>query len=162
MNKMLLLFALFIQLFVFCHKDQSSSDPEMDRILTEMLKLSHENVVIANKELTIETYLWRDFMPVVVEPDGSPLMGSIRFIGQSGDILLNTISISKVYVVNNQKIWICDSFETRITENNVFEVIVSKGPKWEPDINVDVICEFKNQGQSYRLITKSQKINATY
>jgi hypothetical protein len=161
MNRILLLLAVFLQLFVFCHKDQSVIDPEINRVSAEMLKLSPENVVIAGEKLTLETYLWRDFMPGIGK-DGSPMMGSIKFIGQSGDILLNTLSISKVYVVNAQKVCTFDSFETRIIEHNVFEVVVREGPEWDTYIEVDVICEFKNQGQLYRLITKSQKIKATY
>ena len=120
-----------------------------------------EKIVIAGKELTLSIYLWRDFMPDT-EENGSPLMGSIRFIGQSGNNLLNTVSISKVFVVNNRVKWVCRSFEKRIIGNDVLEIVFGNGPKWEPGINVDVVCEFKYQGRLLRHRSKSQRINQTH
>ena len=132
-----------------------------EQLTVEQLKSTPENIVVSDKKLMLETYLWRDFMPDS-EPNGTPLMGVIRFIGENGDILSNTISISKIYVIDNDKIWTCDIFETNITYNNLLEVVFRNGPKWGPGINVDVICEFENHVQLYRIMAKSQKIHATY
>jgi len=169
MNRLLFLLVFFLHLFVSCSIVLENSDMESENLvvndqgLADLLKSSPENVEIRGNKLYLDTYLWRDFMPGAWSGNnGSPLMGSIRFVGQSGDILSNTISISKVYVVNNNKIWACGSFEKRIIENNVFEVVVRNGPEWGPDIHVDVICEFRNVGESFRLKSKTQNINATY
>ena len=153
-------------IFVGCGKmttDNIIDDPQIviDRVFANQLKTSPEKIVVAGKELKLSTYFWRDFMPVA-EENGSPLMGSISFIGQSGNILLNSVSISKVYVINNHQIWVSDPYETRIIGADVFEVIVRNGPKWGPGINIDVICEFVYQGKSFRLMSKSQKINQTF
>jgi len=167
MDRKFLFLVLFLQLLVLCNngwKNREVKDENMvvtNRILANQLKSSPEKIVIAGKELTLDTHLWSDFMPIAEENE-NPLTGVIKFMGQSGDVLSNTISISKVYVVNNNEIWMCDFFETRIIEPDVFEVVVSKESNWETDIDVDVICEFKDKAQSYRLMTKSQKINVIH
>ena len=140
--------------------NESDTGIVTDKFFANQLKSSPERIVVAGAELKLSVYFWRDFMPVA-EENGSPLIGSIRYIGQSGNSLLNSVSISKVYVINGNQIWICDPYETRIIDNDVFEVIVRNGPKWGPGINVDVVCEFTNQGKSFRLICRAQRINRT-
>ena len=163
MNKSLFLLVIFLQLLVSCNKNDMENKNEVvtDQNVANMLKSSPEEIAIAGKKLCIETYLWRDFMPEV-EPDGKPLMACIKFVGESGDVLSKTISLSKVYVVNNDVIWTCDTFEINIFENDVLEVVIRGGPTWEPDTYVDVICEFAYLKRSYKLMAKMQKINATY
>lgn len=167
MDRKLLILVLVLQLLVLCNNSREHREMKEDNlvvtnwILSNQLKSSPEKIVIAGKGLTLDTYLCRDLLPVTEENESS-LTGVIKFMGQSGDILSNTISISKVYIVNNNEIWMCDSFETRIISPDVFEVVVKKESKWESGIDVDVICEFKDNGQSYRLMTKSQKINVIY
>jgi len=164
---MLFVFVLFLNLFVSFNKGRENSDMEnanrvsTNRVLANLLKISPENIVITGNELMLDTYLWRDFMPGVEENE-SRLIGVIKFKGQSGFILSNAISISKVYVINNNEMWVCDTFETRVIEPDLFEIVVKDGPKWEPGINVDAICEFKNEEQSFRLMAKSQKIDVIY
>ena len=165
MNKSSFLLVLFLCYFVSCAEDQKNIDVESlvvtDLAFANQIKSSPEQIVIGSGRLTLYTYFWRDFMPST-EENGSPLMGVIRFEGQTGAILSNTISLSKLYVVNDNNIWICDVFETRIVDNDIWEAVFRNGPKWEPGIDVDVICEFESLGQSYRLMAKSQTINATY
>jgi len=167
MDRKFLFLVLFLQLLVLCNNGWKNRDVKdetlvvSDWILANQLKSSPEKIMIAGKGLTLDTYLWSDFMPIA-EGNENPLTGVIKFMGQSGDVLSNTISISKVYVVNNNEIWMCDSFETRIIEPDVFEVVVKKESNWDSGIDVDIICEFKDKAQSYRLMTKSQKINVTY
>ena len=167
MDKKILIFVLLLQLLVLCNNSWEHRDTKDENlvvtnwILANQLKSSPEKIVIAGKGLTLDTYMCRDLLPAAEENESS-LTGVIKFMGQSGDILSNTISISKVYVVNNNEILMCDSFETRIIESDVLEVVVRNESKWESDIDVDVICEFKDNGQPYRLMTKSQKINIIY
>ena len=160
--------------FYSCNKNNSEdifetasySPPHVvvDQALANELKSNPEEIIIDGKELTLETFLARDFMPFG-PVDGKPLICLIWFLGQEGGILSETISISKVYVVNKHEVWICDSFVAGVNgtiENpgqNRFEVDVWDGPKWGPNIDVDVICEFSSHlGQSFKLMAKSQQI----
>jgi len=169
MNRSLFLFVVFLQLFVSCNKSSESSDIESeclvvyDRNLANQLKSSPENVVINGNRYNLFTYLWRDFMPGAAGPDGSPLMCVIKIKGHNGgNILHNTTSLSRIYVINNHQIWISDTFDTHIFNDDNWEVVIRNGPKWGPNATVDVICEFKNSGKTYRLMSKSQIINVTY
>ena len=165
MNKSSFLLVFFLCFIVSCAEEQKNKNTESlvvtDSVFANQIKSSPEQIAIENSRLTLYTYFWRDFMPGV-EENGSHLMGVIQFEGQTGAILSNSISLSKLYVINGSDIWICDVFETRIGYNDIWETVVRNGPKWGPGIDVDVICEFESLGQSYRLMAKSQTINATY
>jgi len=167
MNRMMFLLVFFLQPLVSCNKGLENGSLEseisvvIDGNLADQLRSSPKNVVINSNNLSLDTYLWRDFMPPA-EENGSPLMCVIKFIGQTNSVLFNSVSLSKLYVVNHNKIWISDTFETHIFHEDNWEVVIRNGPKWEPGIYVDVICEFMSQGQSFKLIAKSQMINATH
>ena len=38
--------------------------------------------------------------------------------------------------------------------------VVREGPKWAPDIKVNVVCEFENKGKMYRVLAPYQEIHA--
>ena len=166
MYRSIVLLILFSQFLVSCTEKQEDDDMNnenkvvTDQNLIKMLRSSPDQITLNGKNLSIETYFWRDFMPGSNNPDGSPLMGSIKFVGENADVLSKTISVSKVYVVNNDMTWVCKALEIR--NENVLEAVVRGGPKWEPGIHVDVISEFTILKKSYRLIAKSQTIHVTY
>ena len=173
MNRSLFILIVFLQLFISCNKSSEGSDDidvdtknecliVDDRILADQLKSNPENVVINGNRYTLYSYLWRDFMPVV-ESNGTPLMCVVRIIGDNErTILHDATSLSKIYVVYGHQVWISDKFEVHIFQDNKWDVVIRNGPKWGPNVVVDVICEFNNIGKSYTLISKSQKINAVY
>ena len=168
MNRLLFLLVVFLQLCVSCNKSGESSDIEsvfpavLDQKLAKQLKSSPENIVINGDRYTLYAYLWRDFMPVA-EPNGSSLMCVINITKPNGrSVLHSTTSLSKIYVVYGHQIWINDDFDTHLFSDDNWEVVIRNGPKWGPNVVVDVICEFTNEGKSYQLISKSQTINATH
>ena len=168
MNRPFFILVVFLQLFVSCNKNLKNGDIESepqvvyDQNLVNQLKSSPENIVIDGNRYTLLTYLWRDFMPIA-EPDGSPLMCVIKIKeNNGGTILHNTTTLSKVYVVYNHQVWISDTFETHLFYDDDWEVVFRNGPKWGPNVIVDVICEFENTGKSYKLMSGFQEIKATY
>ena len=167
MNRLLFFGVVILQLFVSCNKDGECSGIESeypvvsDRNLANQLKSSPENVVINGNRYTLYTYLWRDFMPSSEPNTGLMCVVNIKR-PDSGSILHNTTSLSKIYVVYNHQIWISDDFDTHLFRDDNWEVVIRNGPKWDTNIVVDVICEFNHAGKSYRLISKSQKINVTH
>ena len=170
MNRSLFLLVVFLQLFVSCNKSEESSNMKSkfsvvsDRKLVKQLKSSPENVVINGDRYTLYTYLWRDFMPGAYEgSNGSPLMCVINITKPNGgSILHSTTSLSKIYVIYGHQIWISDDFDTHLFSDDNWEVVIRNGPKWGPNVAVDVVCEFRNAGKSYRLMFKSQTIKATH
>jgi len=167
MNRLLFFGVVFLQLFVSCNKGGESSGIESeypvvsDRNLARQLKSSPEIVVINGNRYTLDTYLWRDFMPSAGPDYGLMCVVNIKK-SDGGSILHNTTSLSKIYVVYNHQIWISDDFDKHLFRDDNWEVVIRNGPKWEPNVVVDVVCEFNHKGKSYRLISKTQTINATH
>ena len=169
MKRSLFILVVFLQLFVSCNKSsEDNGDMESEYLvvndfnLANQLKSCPENVAINGNKYTLFTYLWRDFMPSS-EPNGGSLMCVIKITGHNEEnILYNPTSLSKIYVVYNHQIWISDTFEAHIFHDDDWEVVIRNGPKWGPNVAVDVICEFNNTGESYKLISKSQIINAIH
>lgn len=164
MNRSVYLWILLVQIFVSCSKNRETTDPLVvnDPVFADQLKSAPEKIAAAGNEWTLDAYLWRDFMPVTHDSGGSPLMCVIKFMGQSGCIPHNTISLSKIYVIYNDQTWINDTFIKNIISEDDWNIVVRDGPKWEINTVVDVIAEFDVQGQQYRLMSKSQRINATH
>lgn len=149
-------------IFTSCGKTEETTqagnvvyDPEM---AADLLK-SPTNVLTDNKIIKNSNYLWRDFMPIS-EENGSSLrcVSTLRNSDSSG--ISQTLKLKKLYVINENEIWIAE-----FSEINTYEKYISgfagNGPKWGPHIAVDVVCEFENSGNLYRIKSASEWINRT-
>lgn len=112
---------------------------------------SPESIIYQGYNLTLEIYLWRDFMPPV-EPGGSPLVASIKIVAQNGSEFPSTIEAPKMWVFNNDSIWetqLMNQFEERVEENKLIKIAYG-GPKWETGIHVDVVVKLRtSEGKLY-------------
>ncbi len=156
---------LFISLAIVvglcsCKKEVVDGNIKTNSKLASELKSSPEAIMIGNNNLILETYLWRDFMPVA-EVGGSKLLCVNKLTDIDSLAILNTISLKKQYVINGDEIWMADY--TAVTNNppHILQGSTQNGPKWGPDIYVDVVCEFEHAGTTYRIIAKSQMIYKT-
>lgn len=162
MKSYLMFLALMVTCLYSCEKEETKgAEIKNDPALAAELKASPEAIVIGNNSLLLETYLWRDFMPDG-NTGGSALFSVNKLTGDVGAAIPESISLKKQYVIKGDEIWISDYSEVRNSPANVLEGVVRDGPEWGPDINVDVVCEFEREGQTFRILAKSQKIHATY
>jgi hypothetical protein len=146
--------------FFSCKKEKVVGKIKTDPEFASELKSSPENIVIGNNTLVLATYLWRDFMPIA-EENGSPMI-CINFLTEKDSLTItHSIDLKKQYVVNGNEVWTADYSEVKKSSDFIIEGLVREGPKWGPNINVDVICEFETSGSTYRVLAKSQEINKT-
>ncbi len=125
------------------------------------LRASPEKLLIGNNTLVLSTYLWRDFMPIA-EENGSKMI-CINHLTEVDSIpILSTIKLKKQFVIKGNEIWKANYGEVNNYGTYKLEGVVRNGPKWGPDIEVDVVCEFENSGVTYRILAKSQLIDKTF
>lgn len=143
-----------------CGKEKIEGKIRNDAKFAAELRLSPENIAIGNNNLILATYLYRDFMPIA-EENGSKMICINKLTEVDSIPILGTIILKKQYLIRDNEIWTADYIEIR--KNTVFitEGVVRDGPKWGPNIEVDVVCEFENSGTIYRILAKSQLIKKT-
>ncbi len=148
-----------------CEKEESEGRVKNDPEFAQELMSSPETVTIGNNNLVLETYIWRDFMPVRGGNDGdgngSGMFCVSKLTEVDGAPILSTIELIKHYVIKGDEIWTADYVEVRKDRDHILEGVVKEGPKWGPDIEVDVVIEFENSGTTYRILAASQRIGRT-
>jgi len=128
----------------------------------QVLLSSPESWTSGSLHFTISAFLWRDFMPVsVLEAEGSSLYASITLTESNQSPIPADLVWEKVYLVNGDKLWEAEFFDTVYQESWQLEGSASNGPKWGPDINVDVIGEGVYKGERFRILLKNQPIIKT-
>ena len=144
-----------------CKKDKVDVNVQTDTALADSLRLSPAAVQIGNDSLFFSTYVWRDFMPMIGK-DGSGLYCSNQLTYKDSLPIPSGLTIKTQYVINGNQVWADQYPNVNNEESSVIEAVINGGPKWAPDILVDVVCEFKIDNHTYRIIARQQKINATY
>lgn len=156
--------ALIILAIVFglssCEKDKIEGKLKNDPEFAQELRESPEIISIGNNRLVLKTYLWRDFMPMA-EENGSKMMCVNKLTEVDSIPILSTIELKKQYVINGNEIWTAEYSEIRNNIDFILEGVVRDGPKWGPNVEVDIVCEFENSGTTHRILAKSQLINRT-
>ena len=144
-----------------CKKDQLNGNTQTNAALADSLRLSPFAAQIDNDSLFLSTYVWRNFMPGIGK-DGSGLYCSNQLTYKDSLPIPSGLKLKTQYVINENQIWTNQHPEINYEQSSIIEGSVSGGPKWGPDIFVDVVCEFEIDNHTYRIIAKHQKINATY
>jgi hypothetical protein len=155
-----ILVALFFSSLISCAKeDKLEVDLQANQI--EALLASPEMLNIDNYLLKVESDIWRDFMPPS-DSNGQALIARVLLSERNQRAMDNSIQLEKIYLINGTELWSknFDSFDN----SSPYEIsgIARNGPRWGPNITVDLVCEFSFQGESYRLLAKDQEIFATY
>ena len=126
-----------------------------------------EEIEINGTEYTLETYLQRDFMPFC-PPDGRPLVAVVKVKAPGETAISSKIDATRLWVVKGVEIW-----KTELTNparpgystigDTLEKVGRDGGPKWEPEITVDVVVKIIDleSGESYLLKASNQYIHMT-
>jgi hypothetical protein len=165
-NKLLILITIST-IIVSCEKandnSQNGNVTKNPALIAELNAKSSDTIMIGTKKYFLNASLWRDFMPVSPS-DGRPLISVSRLIDQDSIAIPSNIQLIEQYVIYNDSIWI-DSYEniSGITPAYMIEKTLSNGPKWGPDIYVDIISKVKdtNTSTDYFIRVKGIKIDRT-
>ena len=120
-------------------------------------------VTVDGATLVLETYIWRDFQPIS-PPDGKPLIAVLRVKTADGSPVPRTVTADRAWVILGSDIW-----ETAVVEEqsrtagaSYFEVVARNGPKWGPDVTVDVAVRLRGaSGDIVLLGASDQPIHRT-
>lgn len=128
------------------------------------LQAAPEKIEIGGSEYTLETYLWRDFMPIS-PPDGKPLIARVKIKAPGETAISSKIDATRLWVVKGKEIWETEfTNEERPTAGDTLEKVGRNGPKWGPRISVDVVVKVIDlkSGKNYLLRASNQGIYGTY
>lgn len=160
MKNLTLILLIILSGMTSCKKEKFEGVLINDPDFAQELRSSPEIISIDNNTLILTTYLWRDFMPMA-EKDGDNMICVNHLIEVDSIPILSTMELKKQYVINGDEIWSAEYTEITNTIDYLLKGVVREGPKWGPNINVDVVCEFTNNGMTYRILAKSQPIGRT-
>jgi hypothetical protein len=132
--------------FAACSASPVAPEPSFSELRT-----APTTVTIAGATVVLEAALWRDFQPIA-PPDGAPLIVAVR-LPQS------TLSIDRIWVVFGDQIFSGTPEQTR----GAAEWVLRDGPKWGPNVTVDVVARLGANGSSTQLLRAAgQPINAVF
>ena len=134
--------------FVACSANPVAPEP----IFTE-LQAAPTAATVAGMRVELQVALWRNFQPIV-PPDGSPLIVSVRLPPST-----TGISIDRIWVLFGDQVW------SGTPEQNPgsAEWVARDGPKWGPNVTVDVVARLNATGSPRQLVRAAgQPINAVF
>jgi len=103
-----------------------------------------ERVQIDGREYTLTANAWRDFQPVA-PPNGQPLITMVKVSAADAAPIPADLSVERVWVLNGKNQWSA----TPEPGTTGLETAVRNGPKWGPDIRVDVVVRLKQGKQTW-------------
>lgn len=131
----------FTLLAVVLSACESATEPRLTTVRGELVT-APTTVTLAGQSVSIEPYLWRDFMPTS-PPDGKPLIAAVR-IRAAGAALSSTVTADSIWVISESSAWASRAMQ-EIARSEVLEVIARNGPKWGPGARVDVVVRLRDQ-----------------
>lgn len=149
--------ALFCILIFSC---KSPFSPDIKELLA-----FPEQVEINGRIYTLETYLWRNLMPGT-DPDG-PLIALVWVTAVDLLQFPSNLDANRLWIINGQEVWETE-FSTAIrlkdpNRKHQLEKIARDGPKWGPDISVDVVVRIIDHNNGvYFLKASNQYIGGAY
>lgn len=138
-----------------------SAEPKWKYYIEPGIYTASEEVSIDNTTFSLETYMWRDFMPIS-PPDGKPLI-VITKIHTIGVIEFPVaISIERIWIIDGTNISSTTATDEFKVYGNKYEMVFRDGPKWGPGNLIDVCVKMKSiSGNSYYLKAVDQPIYRT-
>jgi len=124
-----------------------------------------DTVTVDGVTIILETYLWRDFMPVS-PPNGKPMRVVISLLPTNSDVLPLNIDARRIWVIFQKELWSSSLESVGIGESveprSRLEKMAANGPKWGPGVEVTVVVEvIDGKGKSYLLKCDRQIIHRT-
>lgn len=157
--KFLLLSAVFIIFTAAgCDRDGISSIDD-NPTYGELLK-SPQIIEIGRQEFVLSAFLWRDFMPVS-PPDGKEMTAIVKVIVADSSKFPTSIKAGRMWVINDNLVWSTTFSETQFGGDYELVKVARGGPKWGPEIDVDIVVELIVSDKRFYLKTDNVEINRT-
>ena len=139
--------------------------PTVPSVPLEELLSAPLDIEAGGRVFTLETYLWRDFMPVS-PPDGSDLRAVVRITAVDLQPFPVELDADRLWVINGRIVWeTAFSGENRPRDSlhlHQLEKSASGGPKWDTGIRVEVVVRVVTPtGRRHLLRASGQLISMT-
>ena len=158
------LIGLGFLLCLFYSIGYSSGKKSRDFTIKE-LKSAPDTVQIKKVGVVLETYLWRDFMPVS-PPDGKPLRAAVSLVPVNTTYLPEALDARRIWIIFGEEVWSNSLSAVSPAEPGQpvtkLEKTAANGPKWGPGVEVTVVVEILDkEGKTYLLRADHQTIHRT-
>jgi hypothetical protein len=116
--------------------------PTVPSVPLETLLSAPEQITVGGRVLTLETYLWRDFMPGG-PAGGTDLMAAVLVTAEDQQPYPAGLDADKLWVINGEEVWEADlpgqgdpPSQARLDQ---LQEYARGGPPWETGIEVEVV-----------------------
>ena len=122
---------------------------------------------LAGFTYSLETYLWRDFMPGTdVGSNGRPLIAVAKVaVNDDTAAFPAAVTVDRMWVIDGERVWEAVPREEQPrggSRVDVVEVVARDGPRWGPGITVDVVVRLRGPGGATVLLrAPAQPIHRT-
>jgi hypothetical protein len=149
----------FVLVLIFISGCTDSFSPDHPSL--KALLAAPEEITLDGRRLTLETYLWRDFMPGGGQV--RPLLALIRVAAADRLPFPSTVDADRLWIVYQGAIWEKELSETHYESPYQLSKMAREGPEWGPSVYVDVIVRIVHaSGKRYLLRASHQLIGAAY
>ncbi len=160
------LFSIGILLIIFsCEKNAELSgnivnDPEL---LNYLYEHATDTVLVANQQLFMETYPYRNFTPGVLPSErNNRLIVTLSIVNVDSLVITEKLKAIELFVIKGEQIWKSipkddNNYSPEFKKN----LISRNGPEWGTDIYVDVVLKIEDlENSNYKyLISREQQIH---
>lgn len=137
-----------------CQNPVSPSLP-LDELLSAPLTIE-----IAGRQFTIETFVYRDFMPGE-NAGGSALIANINLTAVDGQPFPNEIDGTHIWVINGKSVWETDfTDESRPRDQaHLYQLtkVARGGPKWDVGTQVEVVIRVTTSQSPSQLLRATKQ-----
>ena len=118
-------------------------------------------LVVDGETVTLKSVMWRDFMPTMPPvKNGQPLTAVLS--------APSVVRIEEAWFIHGREVWkpvkleeqdLKDPTLRNQPDSPVFRVIARGGPKWGPEIRIDIVARVKDRnGRTYLIRAEKQGI----
>ena len=141
-----------------CSDDMSAPETsEVPTMTLAQLAGAPQALALSDREYRLDTYLWRDFMPIA-PPEGDPLRATVTLVVVDGLPVPPDTKLLYLWVVNGDSVW-ATKLTSRVGGSGGF---AGDGPMWDPNISVDAIVGVRIDGELRLVRAADQLIHATH
>ena len=123
------------------------------------LQAAPVSVTVSQQVLVLVPTLWRDFQPIS-PPDGKPLVAVLRVQAGDGAALASAFHVDTAWVINGADVWAVSVGEEKPAspKQAYYEVTMRGGPKWGPNVRVDVVVRIREPSGSSQLLRAAAQL----
>jgi hypothetical protein len=141
-----------------CEKDEIPNVLVDKDLILELNNKVVGEATIDSHNYFLDAYLWRDFMPIS-PPNGKSLISINWLICADSSAIPANIELKQQYVIYGDSVWIADyENETHQTPEYKLEKVSRNGPKWGPNVYVDVIARITDTETNRDYYLKREKV----